>query len=120
MIKTTVTGDCTLYANEYNGKTFYKTSLIHKKNGEWEYGPTTIEFRKGVTIPNKTKIIITDGWVDFYLDKDGKTVHKIFCNAFECESQDMPQKLSKPAKDKKPPEIPEGFQALEDDDDIPF
>lgn len=35
---------------------------------------------------------------------------------YEDENQDVPQK----PKNKKPPEIPEGFAALEGDDDIPF
>jgi single-strand DNA-binding protein len=66
-----------------------------------------------------------------YKNKDGQTVYTTDVVAdrveflewgekdtgfkYEDENQDVPQKL----KSKKPPEIPEGFAAL-DDDDIPF
>lgn len=108
MLKISVTGDCMIFRNEKDGKVWYNTQQSHKKDGEWENGNIGIRFRKGVDIPNKTKITITEGWLDFYLKNNSKydTEKYIFCNAFE--SEDMP------------PKIPEGFQALEDDDDIPF
>lgn len=68
-----------------------------------------------------------------YKNKDGQTVYTTDVVAdrvefldrgeekqsgfnYEDENQDVPQK----PKGKKQPEVPEGFMALEDDDDIPF
>lgn len=103
MIKTTVTGETMIFRKDFSDRTSYQTQLSHKKDGEWQNAFIGIQFRKGVDIPNKTKITITHGWIDFYEKKDGSIEKYIFCNEFESESQ----------------EIPEGFQTL-DDSDIPF
>lgn len=117
MIKTTVTGKARIYRKDFNGRAAYTTQLSKKdKDGNWTNGYIGIQFNKDVELPDKTDIELTNAWIDFYISKDNKTVTQIRCTQFECESQDIPQT----PKSKKPPEIPEGFQALEDDDDIPF
>lgn len=113
MIKTTVTGKARIYRKDFDGKPRYTTQLSKKdKDGNWINGYIGIQFNKGVELPDKTDIELINAWIDFYLTKDNKTVTQIRCTEFECESQDVPRT--------KPPEIPEGFAALEDDDDIPF
>lgn len=110
MIKTEVTGKARIYRKEYNGKVFFETQLSKKdKEGEWTNGYIGIQFKKGVDIADKTDIEITKGWIDFYVNKDKKTVPFIFC--LEFAGEEAPH---------LPDGIPEGFQALEDDDSIPF
>ena len=52
-----------------------------------------------------------------YKDKDGKTVYTTDVVADRVEFLDRGDKA---ADNQSAPEIPEGFMALEDDDDIPF
>ncbi|MCE5227914.1 MAG: hypothetical protein LLG05_18900 [Porphyromonadaceae bacterium] len=113
MLKTSVTGEAMIFRKEFSDRTSYQTTLSHKKNGEWENGFIGIQFKKGVDIPNKTKITITHGWIDFYPKKDGSTEKYIFCNEFETERQDIPDGFY---EDKQ-----SGFAALDESlDDSPF
>jgi hypothetical protein len=111
-MKSQFSGETMIFAKEHNGRTLYSTS-ISKKNGEsFDNAYIDVSFRKGMKLANKTKIDVKNGWLTFWLDREQKPHWQIFINEFECESQDVPRT--------KPPEIPEGFAALEDDDDIPF
>lgn len=106
MLKSEFTGEVMIFAKDYNGKTFYSLGLSQKKqDGTYLNGYMDCEFKKGVTIPNKTKINITKGWLKFYINKEKRTVVQVFISEFESDSQviDDPD-----------------FQALEDDSFIPF
>jgi hypothetical protein len=106
MIKTEVTGKARIYRKDYDGRPTYTTQLSKKdKDGNWTNGYIGIQFNKGVELPDKAEIEITNAWIDFYQTKDKKTVPFIRCTQFECESQ-TPESM--------------GFQALEDDDSCPF
>ncbi len=107
MLRSEFTGDVIVFAREYNDRTFYSIGISKKDiNKEWVNGYMGASFRKGVTLPNKTKIEVKKAWLDFYINKDKQTVIGIFISEFEYQE--------------KPQEAPEGFQALEDDDDCPF
>jgi hypothetical protein len=111
MIKTTATGKARIYRKDYEGKAKYTTQLSKKdKDGNWANGFIGIQFNIGVELPDKTDIELTNAWIDFYVSKENKTVTQIRCTQFECEGLLQVRK----------PQIPEGFQALEDDDTIPF
>lgn len=106
MLKSEFTGEVMVFAREHNGRIFYNIGLSKKKqDGEYLNGYMTASFRKGVEIPDRTKIDIKKAWLDFYINKDKQTVIGIFVSEFETESQE--------------PEVPEGFQQL-DDEDFPF
>ncbi len=106
MLRSEFTGDVMCFAKEHNDRTFYSIGISKKDiNKEWVNGYMGASFRKGVTIPNKTKIEIKKAWLDFYINKDKQTVIGIFISEFEYQE--------------KPQEAPEGFAAV-DDDDIPF
>ena len=71
-----------IFKNEYQGKIFYNIGLSKKdRNGISIYGNMSCQFRKGVEVPNKTKIMIKSAWLDFYL-KDKETKPYIFINEF--------------------------------------
>lgn len=106
MLKSEFTGDCMVFAKEYNGRTFYSVGLSKKlQDGNYENGYMDVSFKKGVELPNKTKINVTKAWLTFYINKDKRTVPQIFISEFESESQ-------------VPPEF-EGFASL-DSSEIPF
>ena len=107
MLKSKFWGETMIFAKEYNGRTFYSTS-ISKKNaqGGFDNGYIDVQFKKGTEIPNKTKITISEdnpAWLTFYTNKDKKTVWQLFIAQYECDSQvnDVPD-----------------FAAI--DEDIPF
>ena len=107
MIKTTATGKARIYRKDYEGKARYQTQLSKKDmDGNWTNGYIGIQFNKGVELQDKADIELTNAWIDFYTSRDNKTVPFIRCTQFE---------LIGGVKS----EIPEGFQALEDDD-YPF
>lgn len=105
MLKSEFTGECMIFAKDYNDRTFYSVGLSKKKqDGEYENGYMDVVFKKGVSLANKTKIDVKKAWLTFYV-KEKRTVPQIFISEFEVVG------------DYK---APEGFQALEDDDDIPW
>lgn len=71
-----------IFANEYG----YSTG-VSRKNQNDEYIKTYIpvNFRKGVTVENKTTIKIKDAWLSLYEKKteDKKKVLYIFVNEFD-------------------------------------
>lgn len=92
--------------HETNGETWYSYSISvssKSKEGEWINKSVPIRFRKGVQIPDRTRIDITDGWPIVIPYKDGNIVG-FFANEYEVID-----------KTKEP----EGFSQLVDED-IPF
>ena len=86
----------TIYRNEVNGKALYSIGISHKKqDGNWENGFISCRFPKDADIQNKQKIMIVQGWLDFYI-KDKKTYPYIFINKYEIvqeNKQDVPQNV---------------------------
>lgn len=73
----------TIFRNERDGRVYYSIGLSKKdKDGNYENGYLTCKFQKDVNIPNKSKIKIIQGWIDFYL-KDKITIPYVFINKFE-------------------------------------
>lgn len=78
----------TIYRNDVNGKALYSIGISHKKqDGTWENGYMNCRFPKDTDIPNKTKIMITSAWIDFYL-KDKATHPYIFINKYETVNEE--------------------------------
>ena len=106
MLRSEFSGEVMVFSREHNGRTFYTIGLSKKKqDGEYLNGYLPASFKKGVELPNKTKIEIKKAWLDFYVNKENHTIPGIFIAEFETEH--------------KEPEVPEGFAQL-DDEDIPF
>ena len=91
MLKSQWSGETMIFKND---KGFYSTSISKKdlKTGEYinEYLP--VAFRKGVDIPNKTKINVINGFTTFdvytsKIDNKKKVVWKIFITEFNTDSQ---------------------------------
>ena len=73
-----------IFKNEYEGKIFYKMGLSKKKkDGSYESGSISCQFKKDVNLEDKTKIYIKSAWLTFYKNKDKVTVPYIFVNEFE-------------------------------------
>mgnify|MGYP001222478768 CR=1 FL=1 len=100
-----LTGKAMVFAKKFDDRVAYSIGLSKKMNGEWISGYIPANFRKGVTLENQTKIIIEKGWLDFYINKENKTVPTLFISEFSLEA-------------KNPPEEVEGFSFI--DEDIPF
>lgn len=67
-----ISGKCTIYAKEFNGKVLYSTKISQKNiNGEWESMFINVQFPKNTNISDKTKIEVTKGFEGFYKDKNG-------------------------------------------------
>ena len=72
----------TIYRKDFDGKPKYSIGLAKKdKNGNYENGFMSVYFKPDVTLKNKTKIMIKNAWLSFYL-KDNKTYPYIFINDF--------------------------------------
>lgn len=72
-----------IFRNEYNGRVYYTFGLSKKnQDGTYEKGYMPCRFRNGVDVPNMTKIMVTKGWIDFYV-KDKKTFPYVFISEFE-------------------------------------
>ena len=72
-----------IFRNEYNGRPIYSIGLSKKnKDGNYENGYMTVNFKEGTDIADKSKIKIKSAWLSFYL-KDKKTIPTIFINDYE-------------------------------------
>lgn len=72
-----------VFRKDYNGKPSYSLGLSKKdKDGKYINGYVKVNFKKNVELNNKSKIKITNAWLDFYKDNE-KTIPTIFINEFE-------------------------------------
>lgn len=115
MLNSNFSGETMIFKND---KGFYSTS-ISKKNQDGTYGNAYISvgFRKGVDIPNKTKINVKNGFLTFdqYDRADGSkaTNLKIFVSDFEA-----PSKVAQAPKTSKGSE--NEIFGTDDNSDLPF
>jgi hypothetical protein len=108
MIRTQVTGTTKVFRKDYEGRALYSTSIGKKKqDGTWENAYINLQFKKGVDIADGTMIDIQNGWLTFYMNKEGKAVWQLFISEFEGEIPDGFEQV-------------EDYAALDDSDDIPF
>ena len=62
-----------IFAKEFNGKIYYRAGISTKdKYGKYISAYIDVKLPKGDSLPNKTKINITSGFLSFYKDKDNK------------------------------------------------
>ena len=105
-----ITGKCTVYVKEkeINGENrkFYSLGLSKKDGDSWKNFYIPANFKKGVVVENKTKIDITNGWLDCYTNKDGQNVLTAFVSEFTSES-------NKSA-------VPDGWDIVQDKENLPF
>lgn len=90
-----ITGETMIFKNDIG----YSTSISNKKeDGTYENMPISVNFRKGIEVPNKTKINILDGFLSFYKTKNDEKRLKLIVLSFEqinsnetdYESEDLP------------------------------
>lgn len=76
-----------VFKNDKNDRVIYNIGLsrkVTKDNEEtWQNGYILAQFNKDVDIENKTKIILKNAILDFYINKDNQTVP--FVRVFEYE-----------------------------------
>ena len=70
-----LTGNVMVFKNE---KGAYSTSISNKNvDGTYTNSYITLQFKKGVDLENKTRIIINDSFLSFYKTQDNKIIYKI-------------------------------------------
>ena len=73
--------------NEYG--VFYTLGLSKKdRNDQYINGYMNCRFKKGVSLPNMTKIFIKSAFIDFYLDKNNRTVTYLMITDYELASEE--------------------------------
>ena len=116
----------TIFRNDVNGKTFYKIGLSKKKqDGTFENGYVPIQFKKGVDIPNQTKIYLRSAWWTFYnkvVSVNGadhkETIPYIFCNDYITLEDRMTETRADLGTDKKKDTV--YTENMISDEDLPF
>lgn len=80
-----------VFRNDKENRTIYNIGLSRKvKSGdieEWQNGYILAQFNKEVSIENKTKIILKNAILDFYLNKNNQTVPFIRVFDYEIASE---------------------------------
>ncbi len=72
-----------IFRNDFNGYSYYKIGVSKKsQTGEWINGYIRCQFKKDVSIENKTKIYIKSGFLSFNLNNK-ETIPYIFITDFE-------------------------------------
>lgn len=63
-----------VFKREYNGRVYYSLGISKKEmNGKYTNGYMPCEFKKGVSVNDKTRIYLKNAFLTFYL-KDKQTV----------------------------------------------
>lgn len=111
--------------NEFG--TFYQIGLSKKdRNNNYINGYMNVQFKKGVSLENQTKIVIKNAFIDFYLDKNNRTVPYIMITDYELADEQSNSNQMSQANDNKGidifKEFGEAVTAKEDLDslDLPF
>ena len=82
-----VTGKARIFKNQYNGNTYYSTSISNKKeDGTYENMYLSTQFKKGME--TEGNIEITDGFLTFFKDKNGMPKVKLVILDYTKEQQD--------------------------------
>lgn len=82
-----ITGEVIIFKNEQGN---YSTSISNKKeDGTYENMYIAVNFRKGIEVENKTKINIKDGFLSFYMTKEGFPKIKIVVMSFDIKQEDV-------------------------------
>lgn len=90
--------------------TFYSAGLSKKTHdGSYLNGYMPVQFKKGVEVDHKTKILIKNAWLSFYL-KDNETKPYIFVSEFEILDETI-ESSKDPFKE---------MGKVVEDDDLPF
>ena len=112
-----------VFRKDYNGKPSYSLGLSKKdKDGKYINGYVKVNFKKGVELNNKSKIKITNAWLDFYKDNE-KTIPTIFINDFEITQDGEKQEEKNPFEEfgeHITTDFDIGHQIEISDNDLPF
>lgn len=74
------TGEMMIFSNDKG----FSTSISNKKeDGTYDNMFIAVNFKKGVSVENKSKINVTNGFLSFYKTKDGLAKPKIVIMEFE-------------------------------------
>ena len=105
-----------IFRREYNDKTFYSVGLSKKlQDGTYENGSIGCQFKKGIEIQDKSKILIKSAWLSFYKDKEKKTVPYIFINEYKLTAETI--KTKKQDIDKEYVDFGNSVELTDDDID---
>lgn len=84
-----IQGKAVVFKTEYNGKTFYETSISNKKeDGSYDNWYVSCQLPKGTDIESKTKIEVTKGFISFYRNKQGLSLPKFVIQEFTKVEED--------------------------------
>lgn len=101
-----IRGETMIFANEKGG---YSTTISNKnQDGTYDNMYIAVNFKKGITLENKTKIDITNGFLSFYKTREGLPKLKIVVMDFEIKGN----------TETKQEEV-NNFE-ISQDDDLPF
>lgn len=114
MLNSNFSGETMIFKND---KGFYSTSLSKKnQDGTYANAYISVGFRKGVDLPNKTKINIKSGFLTFdqYDRADGSraTNLKLFVSDFETAGGKQTPKQNKGSENE--------FFGADSEEDLPF
>lgn len=119
-----VTGQAMIFANKHESMSgtwyTYATGISSKReDGSYASMYIDVRFRKGVTVENKTKINIKDGFLTMreFTANGGDVVKRIVLMVMDFDIVEESGFASAPAEPQE--ETQSGFTALSDDD-IPF
>ena len=80
----------TIYRKEFGNKICYSTRISKKdKEGNYQNAFIPVQFKKDINVEDRSKIMIMNGWLDFYINKDNKPVFTIFISEFSTEEGDI-------------------------------
>ena len=110
MLNSNFSGEVMVFVNEHNDKKFYSIGISRKlSDGSYENGFLPAQFKKEVSVDNKTKIDIKKAWLSFYKTTEGRTVPFVFISEFdatETHGLEAPPEFKPVPKEEEHPKLP--------------
>ena len=80
----------TIYKKQFGDKVLYSTRISKKdKEGNYQNAFIPVQFKKDINVEDRSKIMIMNGWLDCYMNKENKPVFTIFISEFSTEEGDV-------------------------------
>lgn len=111
-----ISGKIRVFKNNVNGVDLYSTSIVNKnKDGEYERMFISVQLPKGTDLQNGTEIIIIQGFLTFYNDRNNMQKLKAVIQCFK-EEKDLIEKQ----EEREAIQNESNYESNYYDDDLPF
>lgn len=89
-----IAGTTRIFTKEVNGKTLYSTSISSKKqDGTYDRMYISVQLPRDRAVQNNTDIMILEGFMSFYKNKDGLALPKLVVMKYQVDNKEKTEEI---------------------------